>query len=196
MFQRLSNLGKKLYGGLKSAMSLGQKVATRVSGIANKVQSVSKYIKPFIPAKYSAKVDKGLSIVGKAGTLSESLSKGINKAQDISGRAAMVVQNRDLGGAAKIMKEAYHDAKNLKNATRSQLERPAQKDKTAAHPVLTAGTSTNMRAAQRGLLDKGLKSGGGVRRHPDPILAKAMAAAQSAQKQVSKKAGRKGGLFK
>ena len=189
----LHSLGQKISGGLHAAMKIGDKVAHKVSGIASKVLGISKYVKPFIPAKYGDKVDKALRVVAKAGEISGKVSGGIAQAKTLEKKV------RGTKGASQgfdVAKEVFYAGKNAVNSTRTTMERPTKKDNTSSQNVMLAPPKPSERAARRAVTDQGMKAmGGGLMRAGGGDVAKAAAAAAQAQKLVARKPGRMGGLL-
>lgn len=196
MFEGLMRLGSKIVGGVKSIFSFGKKASAKVHSISQKVGKASKYIKPFIPSKYSAEVDKGLSYVKQADNIAGKVEKGIKKAEDLGTKAKGV---KSLTGALDVGKEAVYSAKNLMNSTRSAIERPTHKDPVKVEKSLVKASSvpssSELRAIKRKVInDVGAKAVSGLKRvsNGDDVVAQATAMAMKAQSFLNKQPRKKG----
>ena len=203
MFNKVVSIGKKISGGIHSAMRMGKKVVGKIQSISSKVKSKTKYLKPFIPEKHMDKFNKAESVLGRAHEVSKTVGSGIEKAEKHSSSIQEAIKSRSLSGGHKAIKNAYYDVKNAKNYTQGQLKqgliRPTQNDNTSLHKELTASTDSSIRKAQRKLVSGGIDSASrGIKRQVDSKLSgdadiqKAIAMAKTAQKAISQKPNKKG----
>ena len=193
-FDFIHTIGKKVSGVIHKGFTIGQKIVSKVGNIASKVLGMSKYVKPFIPAKYRGGVDKALSAVKTARTVSSKVSSGIERAKELEGKAKKV---SDVSSGVNLLKETYYAGKNALSSTRSALQRPVNTDNTSTSKVITGATKPTDRAKQRAMPDKGLvDKGRGIRRsNINGEVQKAIAMARSAQKLLSKPP-KKGGILR
>ena len=195
MFERIHALGKKVDSLVSRGLGIGKKVVDKVDSIAGKVTKVLGFAKhvPFLPDSVRSKLDNVSNIVGKVSAGSSALQTGMGRVAGLQKEARGV---DGIMSAAKVSKRAFYEGKGAMNfvkSTRNSIEKPKKSDAVSAGNKLQPAVPPSVRAIKRVVTDTPPQSGGrGIARPENDMVAKAMAAAQSAQSRVQQKPQKRG----